>query len=175
MRNVSLIPIEHGHYPLLFRLWNNPHLIQYTYHQYTATLELAEARIQKILSNYKHAQPDGGPYLIFDAHTFIGYCGIDRADETKQKFELWYIIATEQHGKGFGSMVAQLLRNIAFEKMDAAFVIADVVRNNMASIRVLEKAKLQLIQELPNAFNRNGITADLLKYSLSKEDWLKAH
>jgi len=175
MRNFSLKPIEYRHYPLLFKLWNNQSLIQYTYHQYTATIELAEASIQKTLSHYKHSYPDGGPYLIFEAQNFIGYCGIDQADETKQKFELWYIIDTEYHGNGFGSKVAQLLRNIAFEKMNAAFVVADVVRNNKASIRVLEKAKFKRIEELPMQFNRNGLTADLLKYSISKEDWLNDH
>lgn len=175
MKNLRLIPIAHEHYPLLFTLWNNPSLIQYTYHQHTPTLELAEARIQKILSNYKNANPNGGPYLIFDEQTFIGYGGIDRADEQKQLFELWYIIASEHHGKGYGSSLAQRLRDIAFEKMNAAFVVADVVRNNGASIRVLEKAKLKCIQALPMQFNRNGITADLLKYCISKEDWLIAH
>ena len=81
----------------------------------------------------------------------------------------------EHHGKGFGSKVAEQLRDIAFEKMHAVFVVADVVRNNGASIRVLEKAKLKCIQELPLEFNRNGITADLLKYSISKQDWLIAY
>ena len=28
MNNLRLIPIEPGHYPLLFSLWNNPTLIQ---------------------------------------------------------------------------------------------------------------------------------------------------
>ena len=100
---------------------------------------------------------------------------MEEEDAPFKSFEIWYIIAADQHGKGYGSTVAQLLTEIAFKQLNAAVVNADVVRINRPSVKVLETAGFKLIQELPFMFDRNGIVADLLKYSISKEDWLSLH
>lgn len=170
-KHLHLKPIEEADYNLLFTLWSNPTLIQYTYHQYTETLEAARIRIQKVLTNYKTAATASGPFLVFDHSTFIGYCGIDKDKSDIKSFEIWYIIAADQNGKGYGSAVAQLLVKIAFEQLEANLVCADVALPNLRSIRILEKAGLTLQQTLPLMFDRNGIQADLLKYAISKEEW----
>ena len=172
---LQFVPLESKHYNLLFTLWHQPELIQYTYHPYIETIEEAQLRVNKILNHYQSAEPLAGPYLVFNDQNFIGYCGMDQVESTVKSFEIWYLISPAYHGQGYGTETAKMLLQIAFEKLNALSVTADVVKQNLASIRILEKNGFKQIEELPLMFNRNGITTDLLKYSLSKEDWLIEH
>lgn len=175
LERITYEPLELRHYTLLFKLLNNPDLIKYTYHPFIANLELAKERVEKVLAFYKNTYPIAGPFIIFDQSRFIGFCGIDISNTPTKSAEIWYIVDSTEQGKGYGKNIAKKLTQLAFESLNVGLVTADVVRENNASRKVLSSAGLALKQELPLMFNRNGIEADLLKYSISKEDWLSLH
>lgn len=84
--------------------------------------------------------------------------------------QLGYWVAPEHHGKGYGSeAVAQLVR-YCFECTTIVRLQAQVLPDNPASIRVLEKAGFTNEATLPLADLRDGIPCDALLYGVVKEN-----
>ena len=83
--------------------------------------------------------------------------------------QLGYWVAPEHHGKGYGSQaVAQLVR-YCFDCTSIVRLQAQVLPDNPASIRVLEKAGFAKEADLPLADLRDGMPCDALLYGVVKK------
>jgi RimJ/RimL family protein N-acetyltransferase len=68
----------------------------------------------------------------------IGYCGLQPFAETAE-IELFYGYATSAWGRGFATEAADALIELGFRCLDAERLVAIVLPENVASLRVLEK------------------------------------
>lgn len=98
---------------------------------------------------------------------FQGVCGLYLFDETQQKPDLVYSIATPYWGQGLATQSARCVLEYAFEAIKLPQIIATVDKPNIESVRVLEKLGMSLLQE--QIINENPI----LRYSLAADDYRK--
>ncbi|EEB74411.1 GNAT family N-acetyltransferase [Thermococcus sp. AM4] len=71
--------------------------------------------------------------------TLIGIAGFNWANWSARWGELFYYLAPEERGKGYGTEVVRLLCEYAFRHLNLRKVWAKVHSDNIPSIRVLEK------------------------------------
>ena len=71
-------------------------------------------------------------------------------------------------GRGLGTQVVKLLCQRAFSDGQISYVEADVVCENLGSIRILERCGFTRFAVLPNAWQRDGVQYDVARYALRK-------
>jgi ribosomal-protein-alanine N-acetyltransferase len=86
--------------------------------------------------------PDQHHTLLFSVHAdkYIGTASLHNIDWITQKAEIGYIIGDKGYwGKGLATEIVNLLCDYAFNRLGLNKLNADVVEENIASARVLEK------------------------------------
>lgn len=80
---------------------------------------------------------------------FLGRCGLlsQVLDETRE-LEVAYMIARPYWGRGLGTEVAQALRDHAFINTVVPRVVSIIAPENLASIRVAEKAGMRYVKDV---------------------------
>jgi [ribosomal protein S5]-alanine N-acetyltransferase len=94
--------------------------------------------------------------------------GIEPSDQTAN---LGYAIARQHWGRGFATEAARAVVDYGFGSFGLAKVFARADPRNVASIRVLEKLKMQREGLLRSHFIRRGERVDRLMYGLLREEW----
>lgn len=98
-----------------------------------------------------YSQPGYGQYAIVlkESDAVIGCCGfIDMQFNGGRETEVTYRIAKEYWGKGFASEAVRACKEYAFSQLGLSRLMARIEPENIASIKVAEKAGLQFKQEL---------------------------
>lgn len=164
--------IESSDAALLWTIWRDQELIQYTYHRYTPELVDSEDRVRQILTWYGSRPESQGPFLAFDAAgDFVGLAGLDFKSADLQEYDLYYLIDRHQQGKGYATEIASALVTLGFEQLGAERIMAEVVDVNEPSIAVLEKVGMQSEGRMRRKFYRCGAFHDLLVYAMLRSDW----
>lgn len=98
------------------------------------------AKIQKRVDAFE--QHGISKFPIFRKHDgiFIGTCGADFFEfEAKSELELGYRLLLAHWGQGYASEASLAMRDYLFHKVGALSLYGFAVKQNAASIRVLEK------------------------------------
>ncbi len=74
--------------------------------------------------------------------TFIGLLGLKLGNKKYQKGEIWYKIHKDYWGKSYASEAVNKIIEFGFEELNLHRIEAGVAVLNIASIRVLEKARM---------------------------------
>jgi len=126
-----------------FELNLNPNVIKYTGN--SAFKDIDEAKI--FLENYSDYQKNGfgrWPVIIINKSTqkFLGWCGL-KYDENLNETDIGFRFFEHFWNKGFATYSAKACINYGFEKLNLKIIIGRAMKENMASIKVLEKIGLQ--------------------------------
>ena len=173
-KRLVLRRIESSDAALLWTIWRDQELIQYTYHRYTSELVDSEDRVRQILTWYGSRPESQGPFLAFNQEgDFVGLSGLDFKSADLQEYDVYYLISREQQGKGYATEIVHALLQLGFEQMAAERIMAEVVDVNQASIRVLEKSGMLFEGRMRRKFYRGQAYHDLLVYAMLREDWTR--
>ena len=123
----------------------NPNVIKYTGN--TAFKNREEARI--FLENYHDYKRNGyGRWAVVTKETnkFIGWCGL-KFEEMKRETDIGFRFFEEEWNKGYATESAMACLAYGFEKLHLKCIIGRAMKENIASIRVLEKIGLEYIED----------------------------
>lgn len=76
---------------------------------------------------------------LLEDSSFVGHCHIGVIDELEE-IEIAYGISKQYRGNGYATEVAVILTNWAIETFSLPYVIATISEDNVASLKVIEKA-----------------------------------
>jgi RimJ/RimL family protein N-acetyltransferase len=76
---------------------------------------------------------------LLEDSTFVGHCHIGGIDELKET-EVAYGISKQHRGNGYATEVAVSLTDWAVETFSLPYVVATISEDNIASLKVIEKA-----------------------------------
>jgi len=119
----------------------NPNVIKYTGN--SAFKDIEEAKT--FLKNYSDYQKNGfGRWAIINKSTqkFLGWCGL-KYDENLNETDIGFRFFEHFWNKGFATESAKACINYGFEKLNLKTTVGRAMKENMASIKVLEKIGLQ--------------------------------
>ena len=101
----------------------------------------------------------------------VGSIGVFRQGNIhRQTAELGYYIAEEYWGRGIMTDAVRQICAYVFDKSDIIRIYAEPFAHNVASCRVLEKARFQYEGTLRNNAVKKGRVIDMKVYSLLKEE-----
>lgn len=101
----------------------------------------------------------------------IGNIGVFRQENIhRQTAELGYYIAEEYWGRGIMTEAVKQICEYVFDKSDIIRIYAEPFAYNIASCRVLEKARFQYEGTLRSNAVKNGKVIDMKMYSLLKTE-----
>jgi ribosomal-protein-alanine N-acetyltransferase len=107
-----------------------------------------------------------GPYSIFHGDDFIGLIAAEPLKEKPEVYELWYIIDPRHWNRGFASSAVEQLVTLARKDLNISTIFAEVVPDNAASLKVLEKNGFHKKNTVISGFRKNSIQKDLYVYSI---------
>ena len=136
--NISFRPLKEEHIPLVYKLHSLPEVAQFN----TIGIPESEAKTAKILVQKidEYDKTDMGWVLYDKEEEFIGEAGIRLSAERFKKGEISYSLLPNHWNKGLGTELAKRLLEYCFNSLNLHRVEAGVAADNLASIRVLEKA-----------------------------------
>lgn len=129
----------------------NPKVIRYTGN--TAFIDRAEAKA--FLENYQDYNQAGyGRWAVIHKASgrFIGWCGLKFDDETQQT-DIGFRFFEEEWGKGYATESAIRCLQVGFERFHLKTIVGRAMKDNIASIKVLEKIGLKYEKEITLAGN----------------------
>lgn len=117
-----------------------------------APISRTEAQRQVQWMRANHAQNGPGrlehlclAIILKDTREFIGWCGLDHRDQTKDAPDLFYLLKASYWGKGLATEAARAVLGYAFGELDLDSIHGGAVPGNMASKRVLEKLGMRYL------------------------------
>lgn len=124
-----------------FKLNENPNVIKYTGDLPFANLK--ESRV--FLENYdQHEKYNVGRYAVIlkENNQFIGWCGLKYSPNLNE-YDIGFRFFEEYWGKGLATETAQAVINDAFVNKNIKSIIGRAEKENIASIKVLDKIGLR--------------------------------
>ena len=123
-----------------FNLNNDPEVLKYTGDQPFESLAGAE----KFLSDYNQYSLYGyGRWTVLHKHTneYLGWCGLKYSpgnDET----DIGFRFLRSCWNKGYATEAAKATVDFGFKKLNLKLIVGRAMKDNIASVKVLEKAGL---------------------------------
>ncbi len=156
---LTLVPLQIEHAETLLDLWSDPQVIRFTNMKCIETLN--ECR-KKVSSRIKTPVQF---YAVLKDGTVAGMaaCPIIKDEDT---FECGfaYQIIRKYWGNGIGYEAAKGLFDYIANEHKNAVVYADVVADNTASVRILDKLGFERYGNETEGFCRDGIKYDVINY-----------
>lgn len=128
-----------------YRLNLNPNVIRYTGNLSFKSIE--EAR--EFLENYKDYQVNGyGRWAVIlkDSNQFVGWCGL-KLGEMENETDIGFRFFEEEWNKGYATESANACLHYGFAKLNLKRIIGRAMKENKASIKVLQKIGLEYEKE----------------------------
>ncbi len=134
--------------PLLMKLNDDKKVIQYTGDKAFVNEKQALSTIERNIIQRQYEQYGYGRWAVHlqSNGLFIGWCGFRKDPETCE-VDLGFRYHKRFWNKGFATEMAQACLDYARENMQEKSIVGRVAKENLASIRVLEKIGMQLESE----------------------------
>lgn len=106
------------------------------------------AKIDSFITSYKEFGFGKWAVIIKESNMLIGYCGIavEQIDEVDEP-EIGYRLDPEFWGRGFATEVALATIQYGFEQLKFPYILGIVERENVVSVKVLEKLGMKFKKE----------------------------
>jgi len=114
------------------------------------SLEEAETRIHWMMGNHEQNAPGRLVHLCLavidkNSEQFIGWCGLDHRDQTKENPVLFYLFKERCWGRGLATEAARGVLGYAFGKLGLSRIDSGAAFENTASKRVMEKIGMRYL------------------------------
>jgi len=126
----------------------DPEVIKYTGDEPFDSIETAST----FLMNYNHYEKYGfGRWGVFDKtnHEFLGWCGLKYTEDFNE-FDIGFRFFKKYWNKGFATESAKACIELGFQKYKMKEIVGRAMKENTASIRVLEKIGLKYFEDFNN-------------------------
>ena len=153
----------------LFNLHNNELVQKYTGEPVVKSMREMEEAIRERIVNYKKYGYGRWATLLKEDMQFVGWSGLAYLPEFDE-IDLGYRFLPEYWGKGIATEASRAILAYSFETLRLQRVIAIAMKENSASIRVMEKAGMQFDKYAP--YEPEG--EDCAWYECTKAQWFKA-
>lgn len=132
----------------MFQLYSNPDVLKYTGEPVVASIEEMEQAIQVRISNYKKYGYGRWATFLKNEMQFIGWAGLAYLPEFDE-IDLGYRFLPNYWGMGFATEASDAILTYGFDKLKLKRIIAIAMKENKASIKVMEKVGMEFDKFAP--------------------------
>ena len=131
-----------------FLMDSDPEVNRYTGESGNVSIKETEKRIvENVFGDYEKYGYGRLAVVLKSENKFIGFTGLKYLEDMDE-VDLGYRFMKAYWGKGFATESAKACLNLAFEKLQLNRLIAMVLPENTASIRVLEKLNFEYEKDI---------------------------
>ena len=107
-----------------------------------------QAKVDSFITSYKELGFGKWAVIFKESNTLIGYCGIavEQIDNVDER-EIGYRLDPEFWGKGLATEAASIVIRYGLEQLRFPYILGIVERENVASVRVIEKLGMKYKRE----------------------------
>lgn len=138
----------------------DPEVIKYTGDSSFESIEKA----REFLENYDHYQKYGfGRWGVINKidNEFLGWCGLKYTKELDE-FDIGFRFFKKHWNKGYATETAKACIDLGFDKLGMTEIVGRAMKDNIGSIRVLEK--IGLVYSKPFNFDgKDGVIYKIVK------------
>jgi [ribosomal protein S5]-alanine N-acetyltransferase len=123
-----------------YDLNDDPEVMQYTGDK---AFESVEAAYQFLAQYDQYKKYRVGRFAVIrrDDDTFLGWCGL-RYDAQNDEYDMGFRFFKRFWGQGYASEAAKACLTYGFDELSLPYIVGRAMKENLASIRVLEKIGL---------------------------------
>lgn len=154
MSGLTYLPLNSLHADRLLPIWSDEDVIKFTNIQSPCTLEDVQNRINRLKSS--------DIFVVIQNGDAIGIIGCPWINKEKLQYGIFYQFSKSAWGKGVATASMKWLLQFMEHKYINPTLFADVVVDNVASERILNRFSFKLISE--NLFERNGVKMKVHNY-----------
>ncbi|QNL21471.1 GNAT family N-acetyltransferase [Hyphobacterium sp. CCMP332] len=132
----------------MFRLHSHPEVQKYTGEAPMDSIEAMEEAIKTRSADYKKFGYGRWATFIKEGMHFIGWSGLAYLPEFDE-IDLGYRFLPEYWGKGYATEASQAILQYGFNTLQLKRIIAIAMKENKASIRVMEKVGMKFEKYAP--------------------------
>ncbi len=166
-KTVNLRIMEKDDLPLFLEWLNKPKVTG----EYNPLHQISKSQVEKMLDDPSDFQPfmiekKDSNKIGFIVHFHVLHLGTG----TKQ-LEIGYTLVPSERGKGYGTEAVNLMVDYLFLSRENMRIQAQTDKRNIASQRVLEKARFKKEGTLRRSFFMQGKWVDSFIFSILREEW----
>ncbi|MDB4656061.1 GNAT family N-acetyltransferase [Flavobacteriales bacterium] len=132
----------------MFQLHFHPEVQKYTGEPVIESLEEMEQAIQTRIPNYKKYGYGRWATFLKEEMQFIGWAGLAYLPEFDE-IDIGYRFLPEYWGRGYATEASRAILAFGFDKLGLKKIIAIAMKENQASIRVMEKVGMEFDKLAP--------------------------
>lgn len=132
----------------LFRLHAHPDVQKYTGEPVVESIEEMERAIRERVDNYKKYGYGRWATFLKDGMQFVGWSGLAYLPEFDE-IDLGYRFLPEYWGLGIATEASRAILKYGFKNLELNRIIAIALKENKASIRVMEKVGMEFEKFAP--------------------------
>ena len=132
----------------LFKLHTNPEVQLYTGEPVVESIEEIEKAIKSRINNYKKYGYGRWATILKSEMQFVGWAGLAYLPEFDE-IDLGYRFLPEYWGLGIATEASQAILKYGFDQLKLEKIVAIAMKENKASIRVMEKVGMEFYKFAP--------------------------
>ena len=132
----------------LFRLHSDPEVQKYTGEPVVESIEEIEKAIRTRITNYEKYGYGRWATFLKNGMQFVGWAGLAYLPEFDE-IDIGYRFLPEFWGAGIATEASQAILTYAFDKLELKKIIAIAMKENKASMRVMEKVGMEFDKFAP--------------------------
>jgi [ribosomal protein S5]-alanine N-acetyltransferase len=167
---LTLRLLQPDHADGLLPIWGDTDVIRFTYMRLVKDIASCVQNVV-VMMDLSGKRDDTGPYVVLLGNTVIGMVGAVRMSRESSEHEIYYHLGRPWWGKGYATEAASAVIDQVFTMPLVHRISAEVVAENIASTRVLEKTGMKREGRLRGKFFKDGIYRDLYVYSVLRNEW----
>lgn len=169
-----LRPIRYTDAPALLRLYSNPHVIRFTEHHLPMqTVDEAQYSIHFYREGFREGWMYRWGVTLIESKVdrVIGTVGLHRINHDHKRCSIGYEIDKPYWNRGLSTEIVKALTDYGFDKFDLNRIEAELISQNTASARVLQKNGYQYEATRRQRLKKRTKYYDIDVYAILRKDW----
>lgn len=153
------------------RVAGSQEVTKYMLWQPHKTVFETQESLNKILERYQNGQGYTWGIALREDDSIIGRIDLLRFDEAKDSCSFAYMLGKDFWGQGYGTEALKAVFSFAFEKMKIKSIVADHMRENKASGKVMQTVGMKYVKTYLAKYEKAGKLYDADEYVITYNDW----
>ena len=167
-----LRPIRHSDAPAILKLYGNPNVTRFTEHHFPMqSLEEAEYSIHFYRKGFAEKWMYRWGVTLASDDILIGTVGLHNINRDHHYCSIGYEIDEPYWNQGFSSEIVKALTAYGFHKSKLHRIEAELISQNVASARVLQKNGYRYEATRKQHLRKRRTFYDIDVYSILRPDW----
>ena len=158
-----------------YEIVNNPEVLRYIPESRVSFEKFMET-FGRVQERYKTNRPNNITRFSLavreqETRRLAGWVGLGRLEINPEEIEIYYGMGRESWGRGYATEAARELLKYGFENLKLDRIVAIVLPDNHASVRVIEKIGLKFVRDIAGLPEKHKFFEGVKYFALTRTEF----